>query len=343
MPKAAKRLFLIDGYSNIFRAFYAIRELSNSKGEPTNAVWGFLNMLRKLLREEQPELVGIALDVSSDTIRKDQYAEYKANRKPMPDDLRLQIPWIRRLIEAHRIPILELVKYEADDVLGTLSRAASAAGYEVVIVSADKDLMQLVDGAGLALPHRPREALRPRGGRGGLRRPAGEDRRLSGPGRRHLGQRARRAANRRQDGGGPAGRVRLPRRAPRARRRGQGQARREPAQPPRRRPPVARPGHHPHRPAGGVSPRRAAPRRARPGRPARALPRAGVPLVDRRARELGAPAAASRWRRRWRSRPPGRGAAGWRRWGRACFSPRSAIPPSVWRPAAPRARCCSPI
>ncbi|MFQ5348972.1 MAG: DNA polymerase, partial [Thermoanaerobaculia bacterium] len=158
MPEAGNRLYLIDGYSNIFRAFYAIRELSNSKGEPTNAVWGFLNMLRKLLREEQPELVGIALDVSSDTVRKEQYADYKANRKPMPEDLRPQIPWIRKLIEAHRIPILELEKYEADDVLGTLSRAASAAGHEVVIVSADKDLMQLV-GDKVWLFHTGREKL----------------------------------------------------------------------------------------------------------------------------------------------------------------------------------------
>jgi DNA polymerase-1 len=158
MATAPNRLFLIDGYSNIFRAFYAIRELSNSKGEPTNAVWGFLNMLRKLLREEQPELVGIALDVSGDTVRKEQYADYKANRKPMPEELRPQIAWIRKLIEAHRIPILELVKYEADDVLGTLSRAAAAAGLDVVIVSADKDLMQLVDPR-VSLFHTGREKL----------------------------------------------------------------------------------------------------------------------------------------------------------------------------------------
>ncbi len=158
MSKAAQRLFLIDGYSNIFRAFYAIRELSNSKGEPTNAVWGFLNMLRKLLREEEPELVGIALDVSGDTVRKEQYADYKANRKPMPEDLKPQIGWIRKLIEAHRIPILELERYEADDVLGTLSRAAAAAGLEVVIVSADKDLMQLVDER-VSLFHTGREKL----------------------------------------------------------------------------------------------------------------------------------------------------------------------------------------
>ncbi len=145
MPAERQRLYLIDGYSNIFRAFYAIRGLSSSKGLPTNAVYGFLQMLRKLLRDERPELVGVALDVSSDTVRKEQYAEYKANRAPMPEDLRPQIPWIRRTIEAHRIPILEMERYEADDVLGTMARRAAAAGYDVVLVSADKDLAQLVD------------------------------------------------------------------------------------------------------------------------------------------------------------------------------------------------------
>jgi DNA polymerase-1 len=146
MPTTRQRLYLIDGYSNIFRAFYAIRGLSNSKGFPTNAVYGFLNMLRKLLREESPELVGVAFDVSDETVlRKEKYEEYKANRKPMPEDLKPQIPWIRKAIEAHNIPVLELEKYEADDVLGTLAKKASAAGYDVVLVSADKDLMQLVD------------------------------------------------------------------------------------------------------------------------------------------------------------------------------------------------------
>ena len=153
------RLFLIDGYSNIFRAFHAIRELSNSKGEPTNAVYGFINMLRKLLKEEEPELIGVALDVSGrDTVRKEQYADYKANRKPMPEELRPQIPWVREAIEAYRIPILEMEKYEADDVLGTLSKKASAAGYDVVLVSADKDLMQLVDDH-VALMHTGRDKL----------------------------------------------------------------------------------------------------------------------------------------------------------------------------------------
>ena len=140
-----KRLYLIDGYSNIFRAFYAIRNLSNSKGLPTNAVYGFVQMLRKLLRDEEPEYIGIAYDVGSDTFRKEEFADYKANRKPMPDDLSVQMPYVRRVIDALRIPIYEQRGFEADDVLGTLARKAVAEGFHVVLVSTDKDLMQLVD------------------------------------------------------------------------------------------------------------------------------------------------------------------------------------------------------
>jgi DNA polymerase-1 len=143
-PSDRPRLFLIDGYSNIFRAFYAIRNLSNSRGEPTNAVYGFVQMLRKLLREEKPELVGVALDVGK-TFRNEKFEDYKANRRPMPEDLASQLPWIRRVLEAYRIPILELAGYEADDVLGSLSCRAAEDGYDVVLVSADKDLMQLVE------------------------------------------------------------------------------------------------------------------------------------------------------------------------------------------------------
>jgi DNA polymerase-1 len=139
-----QRLFLIDGYSNIFRAFYAIRNLSNSKGEPTNAIYGFVTMLRKLLREERPELIGVALETGK-TLRAERFEAYKANRAPMPEDLASQMPWIRRVLEAFHIPILELAGYEADDVLGTLSCRAAEAGYHVVLVSADKDLMQLVE------------------------------------------------------------------------------------------------------------------------------------------------------------------------------------------------------
>lgn len=152
----AKRLYLIDGYSTIFRAFYAIRGLSTSTGEPTNAIYGFINMLRKLLREEEPALLGIALDVGRATVRTEAYAEYKANRAPMPEDLKAQMPAIRRAIEAFRIPILELERYEADDVIGTLGRKAQDAGYDVTIVSADKDLFQLV-GERVSLLHTGRE------------------------------------------------------------------------------------------------------------------------------------------------------------------------------------------
>jgi DNA polymerase-1 len=151
------RLFLIDGYSNIFRAFYAIRNLSTTKGEPTNAVYGFVTMLRKLLREEQPELIGVALDVGK-TFRSERFEGYKANRTPMPEDLASQIPWIRRVLEAFHIPVLELSGYEADDVLGSLSCRAVEAGYDVVLVSADKDLMQLVE-PHVALYHTGRTKL----------------------------------------------------------------------------------------------------------------------------------------------------------------------------------------
>src|SRR3954468_2865334 len=145
LPRDSRpRLFLIDGYSNIFRAFYAIRNLSNSKGEPTNAVYGFVTMLKKLLREESPELIGVALE-GGRTFRSDKFEDYKANRAPMPEDLQSQLPWIRKVLEAYRIPTLELAGYEADDVLGTLSCRAAEAGYDVVLVSADKDLMQLVE------------------------------------------------------------------------------------------------------------------------------------------------------------------------------------------------------
>lgn len=138
------KLLLIDGYHTFFRAFYAIRELANSKGLPTNAVYGFIQILRKVLKDEAPELVGVALDVSDETVRRAKYADYKANRAPVPDDLRVQIPYLRRAIEGFRIPILELDPYEADDVMGTLAKRAAEAGFDVVLVSADKDLLQLV-------------------------------------------------------------------------------------------------------------------------------------------------------------------------------------------------------
>jgi DNA polymerase-1 len=153
------KLILIDGFHTIFRAFYAIRELTNSKGEPTNAVYGFVQILRKLLRDEKPDYLGVAWDVDDETtLRKQKFADYKANRAPMPEELRPQIPQIQRAIEAFRIPRLELESYEADDVMGTLAKKAAAAGLDVVLVTADKDMLQLV-GDGVSLLHTGRNKL----------------------------------------------------------------------------------------------------------------------------------------------------------------------------------------
>jgi DNA polymerase-1 len=138
------KLVLIDGFHNIFRAFYAIKSLSNSKGVPTNAVYGFVQTLRKIVRDEKPDLIGVAWDLSDQTVRTEKFADYKANRAPMPEELRPQIPLIQRAIEGFRIPQLALENYEADDVMGTLSVKAAAAGYDVLLVTADKDMMQLV-------------------------------------------------------------------------------------------------------------------------------------------------------------------------------------------------------
>src|SRR5689334_11913630 len=146
-PPQTKRptLYLVDSMSNIHRAYHAIQRLSTSAGKPTNAVYGFVTMLRKLLREHGPDLVAVAWDGPQRTQRHEQYAEYKANRVAMADDLASQIPDVREVLDAYRIPILELPGYEADDVIGTLAARGAADGYDVVIVTADKDMLQLVN------------------------------------------------------------------------------------------------------------------------------------------------------------------------------------------------------
>ena len=140
----ATRLYLIDGSSYVFRAFHAIPFLSTSKGVPTNAVYGFTTMLLKLLREERPSHLAIVFDAPGETFRDQLFAEYKANRGAMPDELRPQLPLVRRLVAALAIPVLEERGVEADDVIGTLATRAAAAGTEVVIVTGDKDFQQLV-------------------------------------------------------------------------------------------------------------------------------------------------------------------------------------------------------
>jgi len=144
MMKKPDRVFLIDAYGLCYRAFYAVKGLRNSKGQPTNAVFGFCNILRKLFVDLKPTHVAACFDVGKKTHRHAKYAQYKEQRQAMPDDLVTQIPLIRDVISAYNIPLFEFEGYEADDVMATLARKYAAKGTEVVIVTDDKDMGQLV-------------------------------------------------------------------------------------------------------------------------------------------------------------------------------------------------------
>ncbi|CCK82044.1 DNA polymerase I [Desulfobacula toluolica] len=139
-----KKIFLIDGSAFLYRAFHAIRSLNTSKGHPTNATFGFARILLKLLRDNTPEYAVVIFDVKGPTFRHQMYDQYKANRPPMPEDLAVQIPDIKRVIEAFNIPIEEKQGFEADDLVGTYAKLAREKGFEVVMVTGDKDFMQLV-------------------------------------------------------------------------------------------------------------------------------------------------------------------------------------------------------
>ena len=141
---AKKRFFIMDGNAYIYRAFYAIEGLSTSTGIPTNAVFGFTRLLLKLLFDDKPDYIVIAFDTAGPTFRHEEYAEYKADRPEMPSPLVQQLPIIREVIDALNIPILEQSGYEADDIIGTVAKKAEAAGMEVIIVTGDKDALQLV-------------------------------------------------------------------------------------------------------------------------------------------------------------------------------------------------------
>jgi DNA polymerase-1 len=141
---AKKRFFIMDGNAYIYRAFYAIEGLSTSTGIPTNAVFGFTRLLLKLLFDDKPDYIAIAFDTAGPTFRHEEYAEYKADRPEMPSPLAQQLPVIREVIDALNIPILEQSGYEADDIIGTVAKKAEAAGMEVIIVTGDKDALQLV-------------------------------------------------------------------------------------------------------------------------------------------------------------------------------------------------------
>ncbi len=137
-------LYLIDGSSYIYRAYYAIRHLSSPKGFPTNALYGFTQMLLKVLKDRNPDHVAVVFDAGRRTFRTELFPEYKANRSAMPEDLVPQIAPIKEMVRALNIPVLELENYEADDIIGTMARQCEAQGMGVVVVTGDKDLMQIV-------------------------------------------------------------------------------------------------------------------------------------------------------------------------------------------------------
>lgn len=137
-------LFLIDGNSFAYRAYYAIGHLSSAKGQATNAVYGFTKMLQKIFANYSPEYLAIAFDKGKGTFRHKKYEEYKAHRKPMPDDLVSQIPWIKKIVRAYNIPLLESDEYEADDIIAALAAMGKKKGLKVKIITGDKDMLQLV-------------------------------------------------------------------------------------------------------------------------------------------------------------------------------------------------------
>jgi 5'-3' exonuclease len=140
----ARRMVLVDGSSSLYRAFFALPPLSNSRGVPTHAILGFTTMLLKMLREEEPDALAVAFDGPGPTTRHHEFAEYKAQRPEMPEAMVQQIPYVHRVLEAMRVPILMIPTEEADDILGTVAVRAAAEGYQVTLVSGDKDLFQLV-------------------------------------------------------------------------------------------------------------------------------------------------------------------------------------------------------
>ena len=138
----SEKLVLIDGHSILNRAFYGVPDLSNSEGLHTNAIYGFLNILFKLLEEEKPEYLTVAFDVKAPTFRHEMYPEYKGTRKPMPQELHEQVPVMKQVLHAMGIRTMEQPGLEADDILGTLAKRAEKEGMDVSLVSGDRDCCQ---------------------------------------------------------------------------------------------------------------------------------------------------------------------------------------------------------
>ncbi|MDD3338811.1 MAG: DNA polymerase I [Lachnospiraceae bacterium] len=139
----SEKIVLIDGHSILNRAFYGLPDLTNSEGKHTNAVYGFLNIMFKILEEEKPQYLTVAFDLSAPTFRHKMYEAYKGTRKPAPGEFREQVPVIKEVLRAMGVNLMEMEGYEADDLLGTIARAAEAKGFDVSLVSGDRDLLQL--------------------------------------------------------------------------------------------------------------------------------------------------------------------------------------------------------
>jgi DNA polymerase-1 len=151
-------LFIIDGSNNVYRSYFAIRGLTNSAGLATNAVYGFTQTLKKLLNDHKPEHVAVAFDVGRAKSRHEAFADYKKDRRPMPDDLVVQLPLVNEVLEGFGIPVIGVADWEADDLIGSLACVARDRGFEVVIATSDKDFFQLV-GDGVRFYHTGREVM----------------------------------------------------------------------------------------------------------------------------------------------------------------------------------------
>lgn len=140
-----KTLYLVDGTSYAYRSFYAIKGLTNSKGLPTGAIFGFVNTLKKIIKDFSPIYMAVCFDVSKETFRQERYKDYKIKRPEIPDEFFAQLPWIKKILKALNVPVCEKQGFEADDVIATLARQYSEAGWRSVIFTSDKDMFQLVE------------------------------------------------------------------------------------------------------------------------------------------------------------------------------------------------------
>ena len=140
-----EKILLIDGHSILSRAFYGVPFLNNKEGIPTNGIYGFLNILFKEIEVEETEYVAVAFDVPKPTFRHKLFPEYKGTRKGMPEELKEQVPLLQELLRKMHMPLLMMEGFEADDILGTIAKRMQAEGKEVVVVSGDRDLLQLSD------------------------------------------------------------------------------------------------------------------------------------------------------------------------------------------------------